>query len=409
LLRLGTALRDSGALEGRAVLLEAARLADAQGDHHALTSILGNLDNESLWAGYDWNLHDPLVIAAIERAGEDPRLDRRDRATLTMALAGELTYVDNERSNVLFTEAEALAQPLDDPVLSARILLRWFWSVSGASGLEQRAAIGDRLIALDRDGALPARLRPLAHLARVSSALESADVDLARRCIATARSLADPVRTPTGWAHLQFAEAGLALLDGELERARAHAMALRPALQRVRRYTADSSPGVILTVVDAETGRTDLALERLAPMKSSPYAGPTAWLEAWVLAMGGRYDEASAALLRFDGPLPDDWLRVPLLTAGVHAAAQVGDLSFLRRHIDELTPLAGRLVFIGEGGVCEGPVSLALAAAHLALGDIDRSATYATEALDVCRRVGAVLWLPRCEQLIERIDRARAG
>ncbi|MGD9999673.1 MAG: BTAD domain-containing putative transcriptional regulator [Ilumatobacteraceae bacterium] len=409
LLRLGTALRDAGALEGRGLLLAAARLADAQGDHHALASILGNLDNESLWAGYDWNLHDPQVIAALERARAHPLLDERDRATLTMALAGELTYADNERSNSLFAEAEACAEPIDDAVLSARILLRWFWAVSGPSGLERRADIGDRLIALDRSVRLPARLRPLAHLARVSSALESADGDLARRCIATARSLADPVRTPTAWAHLQFAEAGLAILDGELERARAHAAALRPALQRVRRYTADSSPAVILAVIDAEIGRTDVALERLAPMSSSPYAAPIAWLEAWILCTGGRHDDASAALLRFDGPLPDDWLRVPLTTAGLHAAAQIGDVAFIRRHIEDLAPVAGRFVFIGEGGVCLGPTSLALACAHLALGDVERATSCARDALSTCRRMGAALWTPRCERLLERLGSGRPG
>ena len=81
-----------------------------------------------------------------------PDLTARDRTLLTMALAGELTYVDNARSNQLFAEARAMAEPLDDAVLSAGILLRWFWSVSGPSGVAMRASIGDQLIALDGDG-----------------------------------------------------------------------------------------------------------------------------------------------------------------------------------------------------------------------------------------------------------------
>ena len=86
-------------------------------------------------------------------------------------------------------------------------------------------------------------MRPLAHLARVSAALEVGDAATARRCVAAARELAHPVRTPTGWAHLQFAEAGLGLLDGDLERCRAHAAALRPALQRVRRFNRGQQYG----------------------------------------------------------------------------------------------------------------------------------------------------------------------
>jgi DNA-binding SARP family transcriptional activator len=400
-LRLGTALRDTGDVEGRTMLVEAARLAEAQGDAHALAAILASLDTESLWAGYDWNLHDPRVVAAVERALGQPGLSERDRTLLTMALAAELTYLDNARSNRLFAEAEAMAAPLQDAVLSARVLLRWFASVSGPSGRAARASIGDRLIALDGEGALPARLRPLAHLARVSAALEEGDIEQARRCVGTARMLAHPVRTPTGWAHLQWAEAGLALLDGELERARAHAAALRPALARVRRYTAESSPASVLAVVESEAGDTDAALEWLSVLLRSPYAEPIHWLRAWILAAGGRSDEARAALAGFDGPLPDDWLYAPLTTAAVHAAATVGDLGFLRRHLPALAPVADRFVFVGEGGFCLGPVGLAAAAAHAALGHPAAAREHAEQALALSERMGAVLWLPRVRRLLD--------
>jgi Tetratricopeptide repeat len=275
--------------------------------------------------------------------------------------------------------------------------------VSGPSGRSARASIGDRLIALDGDGALPARLRPLAHLARVSSALESGDAELARRCVATARMLAHPVRSPTGWAHLQFSEAGLALLDGDVERARAHADALRPALQRVRRYTADSSPASILAVVEAEAGDTDAALERLGVLLASPYAEPIHWLEAWILAVGGRFDQARAALAGFDGPLPDDWLYVPLTTAAINAAAAVGDLRFLRRHLPSFEPVADRFVFVGEGGPCLGPAGLAAAAAHVALGDPAAARRHADQALAISERMAAVLWIPRVRRLLDQL------
>jgi hypothetical protein len=318
-----------------------------------------------------------------------------------MALAGERTYVYNARSNDLFADARAIAEALDDVVLSARIMLRWFWSVSGPKDVATRASIGDHLIRLDRDGALPARLRPLAHLARVSSALELGDIDVARRCVNDARALAHPVRTPTGWAHLQFAEAGVALLDGDLERARAHAAALGPALQRVRRYTAESSPTSILAVVETESGDIDAALGRLGPLLASPYAAPIRWLEAWILTEGGRLDDARTALRSFDGPLPDDWLKLPLTTAAVHAAARVGDQRFVRRHLPELEMVADRFAFVGEGGFTLGPVGLAVAAAHLALGDPAAARVHAERALALAERMDAVLWVPRARELLD--------
>ena len=266
LVRLGIALRDTGDPEGRDRCSSRRRASPRpQGDPHALAAILGSLDAESLWAGYDWSLHDPRVVAAVERALARPGLSDRDRTLLTMALAGELTYVDNARSNRALRRGRA-----PWPRTSTTLCCRRGSSSAGSgrcrarrvSRREPRSATSSSpstATACSRP-----RLRPLAHLARVSSALEVGDAELARRCVDRARALAHPVRTPTGWAHLQFAEAGLALLDGDLERARAHADALRPALQRVRRYTADSSPASILAVVETEAGDTDAALAWLA-------------------------------------------------------------------------------------------------------------------------------------------------
>ena len=122
-----------------------------------------------------------------------------------------------------------------------------------------------------------------------------------------------------------------------------------------------------------------------------------------MLAEGGRLDEAAATLAQFDGPLPDDWLRIPLTTAAVHAAAAVGDQRFLRRHLSTLEPVADRFVFLGEGGFCLGPVGVALAAGQVALGDRAAARTNAEQALAISERMGAVLWLPRVRRLLDRL------
>jgi DNA-binding SARP family transcriptional activator len=399
--RLGIAQREMGDPAGRSNLVEAARLAEVQGDVHAVAEILSDLDRESLWAGYDWSLSDPEVVALVERTLASPGLDLHDQTLLTSALAGELTYIDNERSRVLFADASAMCEPLDDPSLTAHILLQWFWSVSGPSGHAVRAHIGDRLIELAEGGGLARRLVPLAHLSRVSSALEAGDGQLARACVATARATAHPTRTPTAWAHLQFAEAGLALAESDLERARAHADALRTALVRVRRFTADSSPASILAVASSEAGDTVAALEQLAPLRESPYAAPIGWLEAWILAQGGRLEEVPAALARFDGPLPDDWLAPALTAAGIHAAAAIGDTRFIRRNLGAIEPIADRFAFVGEGGPCLGPIGLAVAAAHLALGDHAGAGAHAENAVEICQRIGAPVWLARSRSLLD--------
>ena len=242
------------------MLVEAARLAEVDGDVHTAAEILGHLDIESLWAGYDWSLHDPRVVAAVERLLAQPRLTDRDRTMLTMALAGELTYVDNARSKDLRSPMRARWPSRSVTTsCSARILLQWFWSVSGPSGVATRAAIGDRLVALDHDGcpAVPAASArpPRPGVGGVGARRRRSRPAVRRR----GPCPRPPVRTPTGWAHLQFAEAGLALLDGDLERCRAHVAASDRRCSGCG-ATRRQQPGSILAVVEAESGDIDAAL-----------------------------------------------------------------------------------------------------------------------------------------------------
>jgi hypothetical protein len=402
--RLGVAQRDAGDDRSRATLLEAARLAEVQGDVEQVATILGGLNVESLWAGHDWHVYDEKSVAVIERALGTPGLSDRARVLLTAGLAGELVYLDPVRAVALFAEAHEAARSLDDAVLSARILLQWFWSVSGPSGQPARASIGAQLVALDEAGSLPPRLRPLAHLAQVAAAIEVGDIELARSAVARAKALAHPVRTPTGWAHLLYAETGLAQIDGDVARARDLVDALRPALLRVRRYTADSTPASLRIVIETEAGDYDEALRWLDTLEPTPYAVPIQWARAWVLAEAGRPEDARDALARFDGPLPDDWLWVPLTTFAVTAAAAVGDERFLHRHLADLEPARDRFAMLGEGGMVAGPVALALAAGHAALGDLETARPLAREGLDLAERIGAVRWVDRANALVERLD-----
>ena len=100
-----------------------------------------------------------------------------------------------------------------------------------------------------------------------------------------------------------------------------------------------------------------------------------------------------AALAGFHGPLPDDWLQLPLTTAAVHAAARVGDVRFLRRHLPLLEPLANRFAFVGEGGLLR-PVVFAVAVAHLVLDDAVSRRRHAERALTLAQQMDAVRWLP---------------
>src|SRR5699024_8400542 len=111
----------------------------------------------------------------------------------------------------------------------------------------------------------------------------------------------------------------------------------------------------------------DAALRSFEPLNHPPYDQSSQWLLAWFLASNGRPDEAAAALARWDGPIPDDWLTLIVATTGLLAAATIGDTAFVRRHLPAVEPLAGFLAVTGNGGPFFGPTDYAIALAKEAL------------------------------------------
>ena len=406
LVRAGLALRDTGdILAGRNALVDAAYAAEALGDRDAVAEALLLLSPIDLWAAIDWSLSDARAVALIERMLADEPSDPTPVGTaLRAALSAEIVYSDPVRAAELSGQAVLEAEVHGDPQLLQRVLLMRYWAISSPSAWEEREAIGARLVELVGTGALPASFAPLAHLAGVSASLPEGRVDEAESALAAARSVVDPGRTPVAWMHLLWADASLALLHGDLERALGLADQLGTAAWRVRRFTAEFSRAAMRSAVLAETGRIDEALRAFEPLNHPPYDQSSQWLLAWYLASDGRLEEAAAALGRWDGPIPDDWLTIAAATSGTLAAATVGDVAFLRRHLPAIEPLAGKLAVIGNGGPCFGPVDLALALAYEALGDLAASRRSAASAHELAERIGAVRWLPRITALEARLD-----
>jgi hypothetical protein len=105
-------------------------------------------------------------------------------------------------------------------------------------------------------------------------------------------------------------------------------------VRRSRRFIAETTRAGLLLQLRVEEGRIDDALNEVSALDSSIYASPISWFRAWVLAEGGRTAQARNALVGYDGTIADDWFKMPLLTAGISAAAASHDVEFVRRHID---------------------------------------------------------------------------
>ncbi|CAN5490103.1 BTAD domain-containing putative transcriptional regulator [soil metagenome] len=407
LVRLGVARRDAGdVFRGRVALVDAALLAESIGDDAAVAAALDALNPDDIWTAMDWSLHDPRAVALLERAldrvGEAPTAAR---ARLGSSLAAELVYLDPARADEQSARALAAAEVVGDPLLVARTVLHRYWGLSGPTHNGERIELTGRLIALADSGVLPDHLVPLAHLSRVAAAYEVGDLATVEACRRRARETAHPVRTPTAWAHLQYLETSLALLVGDLDRAATMATAIGGAYWRVRRFSADATRASLLAVIRAEQGRTDDALANVDLLEAPPYGTSIQWLRAWVLAGAGRLDEVGPALAAFDGPLGEDWYRVPLTAAAVQAAAAAGEIGFLRRHLPDLVPLADRFACLGGGGIVFGPVAQALAVGSEALGDLDAARVHAATARAMAEGLESPPWVARAQAVLARLGR----
>lgn len=381
---------------GRSTLLAAATVAEQVGDNPAVVRALAVMNADDLWTSLDWGQHDPAAIAIIERTLDVlPVADHTGRASLLGALAGQTYHLDPARSSAAAADAVAAAELVGDGALLFRVLLQQYWAEWRPGANAVRTTIADRMLDLVAHAPLAPGAASLAHLARFTTAYELGDGEASDHHLHLARESADPVRTPAAWSYVLYAQVSMQLLRGELDDADRTIDDLYTALRRSRRFVAETTRAGLRMQLRVEQGRTDDALAEATVLDSSIYASPIAWFRAWALAEGGRLDEADRSLAGFGGDVADDWFTVPLLTAGVSAAATSGNVEFLRNHLDDLLPFAQLLACTGSGGIVVGPVALAIARAIRALGDEASSAVHLETAHDMIERMGATPWATR--------------
>ena len=406
LVALGRARAAAGDIDGsRAARVEAAARADAAGDAEAMAAALSEVDADDLWSSLDWAQHDPRAIALAERA-----LDRLPagrgaaRAGLLAATASQLYHVDVARSEALSAAAVAEAEAVGDPLVLARVLVQRYWCTWRPSGHAARTAVAERLLALVAEGDLPPWFTPLAHLARFTTAYEVGDADLVAHHLGAARRTADARRTPSADTYVRYAEVSLLLLRGDRARTEAAIAEVHAAFRRTRAVAADGTALGLTMVHRALAGDTGAALAAVDGFVGTPYEASARWFRAWMLAEAGRATDAVVQLEAFDGVLADDWYRLPLLTAALHAAGRAGSVAQVERLVPLVRPLAGLLACTGSGGIVMGPVDLALARAEHVRGDAAAARSHLDAATAMAERMGATPWLERAAALRSELD-----
>ncbi|MCB0963017.1 MAG: AAA family ATPase [Acidimicrobiales bacterium] len=366
-LLVGMSLRRMGR-DSAPELLEAARLAEADGDLHLRaeatcelcghggTTLAGNVHDEG-------HRHLTAVLA-------EPLSDH-DRARL-LASAGPL-YATSERSpegRAMYLQAMALAAELDDPKLELEVLMNSDLGLSSPEDLETRRANAERLKVLapnDPDVAWEA-----AYLLHGIACVEQ-DLGAAAEHLAEIRRLTGRVRARPRELGRTLAEVAHHVGLGDLEEAEAWAERVPEAGAAFSDSWITLTYGASLMSVRHAQGRLPEVMPLVeAAIGSSPstYSSFRA-IAAGVAAAAGDRESAQRELdrLRLDGFACISLADLPstmLLSMLADAAVFTGDSAAASTLFDRLQPFGDRLAWSGVS--THGPIADRLSALQPLLG-----------------------------------------
>ena len=219
--KYGVALRRSGSIESKGVLLQAGRLAEkvhdpdlfiqaALSNSRGMFSVAGRVDGQRVES-----LERALELLDQHHGGRDWRDRASDRAALLASLSEELTYhPDRERTADLSRQAEDLARRIGDRsslirALAARHSVLWY-----PAAYRERVLITEELEKLTTDSG--DQWEATAMSFGFQAAVEGGHSATATRRLERLRELADVLGQPAVWAYTHLWSGVLATIRGDL-------------------------------------------------------------------------------------------------------------------------------------------------------------------------------------------------
>jgi DNA-binding CsgD family transcriptional regulator/tetratricopeptide (TPR) repeat protein len=416
-LELGTASHRAGkALDALDAFTAAAGIARETERADLLTRAAIGYE-ESCWRPgiADESAVELLEEAAAALGDETSRL----RVALLGGLARALDYQgDHERGALVRAAAVDMARRLDDRAGLATVLMRAYWS-RGSSSLEEILA----MLTEARD--LGEELGDTEILAesvawRVPAFVALGDLASARREVATLRETAERTAQPFMLHVAEHYGSAIALNDGRLGHAEAHAHRSHEWSRLLTGRDAAGVYGIQVFSVRREQGR----LAELAPViriLASEHRRDGPWRPglACLLAELGMEREARRELSRVAEEGLDEFrksLWLASLTYLTDACAALGDEPTAALLYPELQPLSGGNVMIGHLVACYGAADRYLGMLAATLGEWQRAEGHFERAMELNRRMGAVTWLAHTEYEYARMligqgrgERTRVG
>jgi predicted ATPase/class 3 adenylate cyclase len=405
---LGEAQRQSGEPAFRETLLEAARLARAEGDLDRLASaVLATSRGFTNSVGRtDKELVGIYEATAAALAAEDPR-----RARVLALLALELAHsVGLAERRALADEALRIARRHADPLLLAHVLTCHPLATADASTRDERLRHTAEHVALC-DGIGDPALRFHAY-ARRSMVLEAGDVSTWDVCLERMAELVEIAPQPSLRWVLLFTRSPRALLAGRIDEAEALA---DEALQV---GTASGEPdaraffGSQIFGVRYEQRRLHELTEILGEMQAAnpniPSFGPMLGL---ALCEAGRYDEAAVLLQRVAGEhfrsVNHGGIWISTMGRWADVAARLGDREAAAELYEQMLPYADHFLWNLVG--IWGAASYHLGVLAGVLGRFEDARAHLTDATAMHERMGAPIWLARTRLAMARVLLAGRG
>jgi DNA-binding SARP family transcriptional activator len=363
---------------------EAIAVAEAIGDVTLLARAAISTTHGVLWQSGPYGEVHGGVIAALERClVELPADDVTNRCRVLLGLAIELYYGSPyERRAALVTEALALAEEADDPVLqleahqAACIAL---WSPRNATERLAHAEAGHAL-ALRLGDERAAVVTGCLRCVQYSETGRPADMWAE---YAGVRAEAERLRLPFGMIVLDVLVLPWLAMAGRFEECEE----LLAGIQRLDAQMSLEQAGDAVASAMLSLARWQDRTGDVVPIFQEMAAGPYP-VNASVAAMmwhAGREDEARAWLETHPPELDhDNWFTSLAWAHSAEVAVFTGDAALGARVAALLEPFVGESVRCGSA-VASGPVDLYLALALAAAGD-DRAATrHADRAAELCK------------------------
>jgi tetratricopeptide (TPR) repeat protein len=336
-------------------------------------------------------------VSALEQAlARLPSADSSLRVHLLASLVRANYFADDHAQLLAWArEAVGIAERLGESAVAFVALEALHYARMLPDGLEERLVISARLAELARRWGSP-RAEALAQLWRAIDLMESADMTGADAALARLARAAEAMRHPLYRWLAAAVRATRLLAQGRLDAAE------KLVFEALRLGQEADSPNALLVFgtqlfhLREEQGRVDELLPLMQRIVDERPALPVFRIGIPLIhVLSGRLDEARASFeevaAKDFADVPRDLHHAPMLASAALVAAQLGDTRRAALLLDELSPLAGRVLVAGVGTYWGGAIDHVLGLLEESLGRIEAAARHFERAVAIARRAGARL------------------